>query len=77
METNCRHLGAEMSHAEIEECDTGVIAVGSRSRCVRPLAGLVYLQLRLKIGNSETGLHTDSGRLTTGWSVYEWKCQRG
>ena len=27
MEANCPHLGADMSHAEIEECDTGVVAV--------------------------------------------------
>ncbi|PPR04684.1 hypothetical protein CVT24_011901 [Panaeolus cyanescens] len=27
MEANCPHLGADMSHADIEECDTGVIAV--------------------------------------------------
>ena len=27
MEANCPHMGADMSHAEIEECDTGVVAV--------------------------------------------------
>lgn len=27
MESTCPHLGAEMSHAEIEECETSVVAV--------------------------------------------------
>lgn len=33
MEANCPHLGADMSHAEIEECDTGVVAVCPWHRC--------------------------------------------
>ena len=27
MEASCPHLGADLSHAEIEECDTGAVAV--------------------------------------------------
>lgn len=27
MEANCPHLGADLSHAEIEECETGLVAV--------------------------------------------------
>ena len=27
MESACPHLGADLSHAEIEECDSGVVAV--------------------------------------------------
>lgn len=34
MESACPHLGADMSHAEIEECDDGVVAVCPWHRCV-------------------------------------------
>ena len=27
MEATCPHLGADISHADIEECDTGLVAV--------------------------------------------------
>ena len=27
MESSCPHLGADLSHAEIEECETSVVAV--------------------------------------------------
>lgn len=27
MESSCPHLGADMSHADIEECETGMVAV--------------------------------------------------
>lgn len=27
MEAHCPHLGADMSHADIEECETGIVAV--------------------------------------------------
>ncbi|CDO69732.1 hypothetical protein BN946_scf184697.g4 [Trametes cinnabarina] len=46
MEANCPHLGADMSHAEIEECDTGVVAVCPWHR----------YDFDLKTGHSETGL---------------------
>ncbi|KAI0643349.1 DUF455-domain-containing protein [Trametes meyenii] len=46
MEANCPHLGADMSHAEIEECDTGLIAVCPWHR----------YDFDLKTGHSETGL---------------------
>ncbi|KAF4582704.1 hypothetical protein EYR40_002628 [Pleurotus pulmonarius] len=48
MESTCPHLGAEMSHAEIEECETSVVAV-----C--PWHGYDF---DLKTGKSETGLKT-------------------
>ncbi|KAJ8689254.1 hypothetical protein PTI98_013295 [Pleurotus ostreatus] len=48
MESTCPHLGAEMSHAEIEECETSVVAV-----C--PWHGYDF---DLKTGKSETGLQT-------------------
>ena len=35
MEANCPHLGAVMSHAEIEECDTGFVAVCPWHRLVQ------------------------------------------
>jgi hypothetical protein len=41
MEANCPHLGADMSHAEIEECDTGVVAVCPWHRSVVISSGLV------------------------------------
>lgn len=34
MEASCPHLGADMSHAEIEECETGTVAVCPWHRCV-------------------------------------------
>ncbi|PCH34824.1 DUF455-domain-containing protein [Wolfiporia cocos MD-104 SS10] len=46
MEANCPHLGADMSHAEIEECDTGVVAVCPWHR----------YDFDLRTGVSETGL---------------------
>ncbi|KAI0329484.1 DUF455-domain-containing protein [Cubamyces sp. BRFM 1775] len=46
MEANCPHLGADMSHAEIEECDTGFVAVCPWHR----------YDFDLKTGHSETGL---------------------
>ncbi|KJA15924.1 hypothetical protein HYPSUDRAFT_193892 [Hypholoma sublateritium FD-334 SS-4] len=48
MEASCPHLGADMSHAEIEECDMGVIAVCPWHR----------YDFNLKTGKSETGLTT-------------------
>ena len=33
MESACLHLGADLSHADIEECDTGVVAVCPWHRC--------------------------------------------
>lgn len=63
MEANCPHLGADMSHAEIEECDTGVVAVCPWhryvlrlvERCIRTFKGSRY-DFDLKTGHSETGL---------------------
>ncbi|KAF9483718.1 DUF455-domain-containing protein [Pholiota conissans] len=46
MEANCPHLGADMSHADIEECETGVVAVCPWHR----------YDFDLKTGKSETGL---------------------
>ncbi|KDR72901.1 hypothetical protein GALMADRAFT_125747 [Galerina marginata CBS 339.88] len=46
MEASCPHLGADMSHAEIEECDTGIVAVCPWHR----------YDFDLKTGKSETGL---------------------
>ncbi|KAF9524195.1 hypothetical protein CPB83DRAFT_798192 [Crepidotus variabilis] len=46
MEASCPHLGADMSHAEIEECETSVIAVCPWHR----------YDFDLKTGESETGL---------------------
>ncbi|KAK0206586.1 hypothetical protein DFS33DRAFT_1257370 [Desarmillaria ectypa] len=50
MESTCPHLGADMSHADIEEYDTGVVAV-----C--PWHRKAY-DFNLETGKSETGLHT-------------------
>ncbi|KZT01949.1 DUF455-domain-containing protein [Laetiporus sulphureus 93-53] len=46
MEASCPHLGADMSHAEIEECETGVVAVCPWHR----------YDFDLRTGASETGL---------------------
>jgi len=80
MEANCPHLGADMSHAEIEECDTGVVAVCPWHR----------YDFDLRTGESETGLKActyavevrsgDDGKQTvwvetpeggTGWRIVE------
>ncbi|EIW73964.1 DUF455-domain-containing protein [Coniophora puteana RWD-64-598 SS2] len=46
MESTCPHLGADMSHAEIEECETGIVAVCPWHR----------YDFDLRTGHSETGL---------------------
>ncbi|KAF8150689.1 hypothetical protein B0H34DRAFT_729858 [Crassisporium funariophilum] len=46
MESTCPHLGADLSHAEIEECETSVVAVCPWHR----------YDFDLKTGKSETGL---------------------
>lgn len=65
MEATCPHLGAELSHAEIEDCGDSVVAVCPWHRCVQPLRRFVFLDdvlivLRydfdLRTGKSETGL---------------------
>ena len=45
MEANCPHLGADMSHAEIEECDTGVVVLWPWHKCVCPLVGVGCLHV--------------------------------
>ena len=37
MESSCPHLGADLSHAEIEECETSVVAVCPWHRSVECL----------------------------------------
>ncbi|KAG7449182.1 DUF455-domain-containing protein [Guyanagaster necrorhizus] len=49
MESTCPHLGADMSHADIEEYDSGAVAV---SKILR------RYDFDLRTGKSETGLHT-------------------
>ncbi|GBE85799.1 DUF455-domain-containing protein [Sparassis crispa] len=46
MEASCPHLGADLSHAEIEQCDTGAVAVCPWHR----------YDFDLRTGKSETGL---------------------
>ncbi|TFK38394.1 hypothetical protein BDQ12DRAFT_683598 [Crucibulum laeve] len=46
MESSCPHLGADMSHAEIEECESSVVAVCPWHR----------YDFDLRTGHSETGL---------------------
>ncbi|KAF9005137.1 hypothetical protein BDQ17DRAFT_1353890 [Cyathus striatus] len=46
MEASCPHLGADMSHADIEECDTGMVAVCPWHR----------YDFDLRTGKSEMGL---------------------
>lgn len=63
MEASCPHLGADMSHAEIEEYDTGVVAVCPWHRLRAPKCTakytshhatldmtLIYAQARAKPG---------------------------
>lgn len=63
MESSCPHLGADMSHADIEECETGMVAVcpwhrfvfaGLLAEC--PNSGPFRYDFDLKTGKSETGL---------------------
>lgn len=44
MESSCPHMGADLSHADIEECETTVVAVCPWHRPVqfRPLDVLIY-----------------------------------
>ena len=46
MEAICPHMGADMSHAEIEECDTGVVAVCPWHRFVSPIRFDSFLRIR-------------------------------
>jgi len=36
MEASCPHMGADMSHADIEECETGLVAVCPWHRLALP-----------------------------------------
>jgi hypothetical protein len=46
MESSCPHLGADLSHAEIEECETTVVAVCPWHRQVQFRATmLAYIRL--------------------------------
>ncbi|KAG2018618.1 hypothetical protein CC2G_008037 [Coprinopsis cinerea AmutBmut pab1-1] len=53
MESACPHLGADMSHADIEECETGAIAVCPWHR----------YDFDLRTGKSETGLQACTYRV--------------
>ncbi|KAH9942812.1 hypothetical protein B0H21DRAFT_867514, partial [Amylocystis lapponica] len=66
MEASCPHLGADLSHAEIEECETGLVAVCPWHR----------YDFDLRTGKSETGLkactyvvevRTDDGGVADVW----------
>ena len=62
MEATCPHLGADLSHAEIEDCGEDIVAVCPWHRCVEP--DLVLRRIKvwarydfdLRTGKSETGL---------------------
>jgi nitrite reductase/ring-hydroxylating ferredoxin subunit len=41
MESTCPHLGADLSHAEIEECETSVVAVCPWHRSVKCLSSFI------------------------------------
>lgn len=65
MESSCPHLGADLSHAEIEECETSYVAVCPWHRCVFVFSFLLETEdhrrcnrydFDLRTGNSETGL---------------------
>ena len=62
MEATCPHLGADLSHAEIEECEDDIVAVCPWHRCVHPDLILCCIKIRarydfdLRTGRSETGL---------------------
>jgi len=64
MESSCPHLGADMSHAEIEECETSVVAVcpwhrySSLSFAGRTSLSCCRYDFDLETGKSETGLQT-------------------
>ncbi|KDQ50294.1 hypothetical protein JAAARDRAFT_211793 [Jaapia argillacea MUCL 33604] len=71
MESSCPHLGADMSHAEIEECDDSVIAVCPWHR----------YDFDLKTGESETGLractYTVQVRSSAGGDIVYVETPRG
>lgn len=68
MESSCPHLGADMSHADIEECETGMVAVCPWHRFVVYILAIIRKKalnakhctnrydFDLKTGKSETGL---------------------
>jgi hypothetical protein len=65
MEASCPHLGADLSHADIEECESTLVAVCPWHRCVlRDLAASCTstnshtrrYDFDLRTGKSETGL---------------------
>ena len=62
MEATCPHLGADLSHAEIEDCGDDIVAVCPWHRCVDPDLVLRRIKLwarydfDLRTGKSETGL---------------------
>lgn len=45
MESACPHLGADLSHADIEECETGLVAVCPWHRYVRTLGWYDFAKL--------------------------------
>ena len=65
MESSCPHLGADLSHAEIEECETALVAVcpwhryvlvqGNSSNITAVGTSSRY-DFDLRTGTSETGL---------------------
>ena len=62
MEATCPHLGADLSHAEIEECEDDIVAVCPWHRYVGPDFVLRRIKIwarydfDLRTGKSETGL---------------------
>jgi hypothetical protein len=55
MESTCPHLGADLSHADIEDTDTGLVAVCPWHR----------YDFDLRTGHSETGLTACTYRVET------------
>jgi hypothetical protein len=47
MESTCPHLGADLSHAEIEECEASVVAVCPWHRSVKFSSNMVIRPERL------------------------------
>lgn len=43
MEAHCPHLGADISHADIEECEDSMVLVCPWHRCVPVGAGRIYV----------------------------------
>ncbi|KAI0922420.1 hypothetical protein AcV7_005956 [Taiwanofungus camphoratus] len=73
MEANCPHLGADLSHAEIEDCETGVVAVCPWHRGQDMI--LIFALERAKLDSRPVRIPWKYGTTTMGSRTYGLKPQ--